>query len=79
MPKPFWPKMTEKKTNRFTDFTFGQKDDGENMKENRFHHHEIKLWQYGARIKHLTILLITNNILFKKATYELTNHFNILI
>ena len=41
--------MTEKQTNRFTAFTFCLKDEREvrcdknKMKENRFHHHEVKL------------------------------------
>ena len=37
--------MTEKQTNRFTAFTFCLKDEREVRcdKENRFHHHEVKL------------------------------------
>ena len=49
--------MTEKQTNRFTDFTFGQKDDTEvrwKKIKNGFNHHEVKLLLYGTRIKHLT-------------------------
>ena len=57
-PIPFWPYMTEKQTNRFTDFTFDFLDDREVRRKktkNRFHHHgQIIARLYGARIKHLT-------------------------
>ena len=40
--------MTEKQTNRFPDFTFGEKDDREvrsKKTKNRFHHHgQIIAW-----------------------------------
>ena len=41
-PTPFWSYMTEKQTNRFTDFTFELKDYREvrqKKAKNEFHHH----------------------------------------
>ena len=48
--------MTEKKTNRFTDFTFGQNDDRDvrwKKTKNGFHNHG-QIIAICARIKHLT-------------------------
>ena len=53
--------MTEKQTNRFTDFTFGQKDDREKMEVNKdksgFHHHEVKLQLHGTPNQQTTFYL----------------------
>ena len=49
--------MTEKQTKRFNDFTIDKNNDREvkcKKTKNRFHHHEVKLQLYGAKIKHLT-------------------------
>ena len=49
--------MTEKQINRFNDFTIDKNNDREvksKKTKNRFHHHEVKLQLYGAKIKHLT-------------------------